>query len=108
MSGRGSSTLFTVGTLLRRAQDTGVSVRALVEGQWVEGVPVAADSMGVILDDAQGQTLVRTEAITAVKFQRSALEDQPPAHDPAPADEQIVWAQPAGNSHRLEASPRFH
>lgn len=103
MSGRGSSTLFTVGTLLRRAQDQGTSVRALVEGQWVEGVPVAADSMGVILDAPDGQTLVRTEAITAVQFQRGALEDPEPA--PAQhAEEQIVWAQPAGTTYRLEPS----
>lgn len=102
MSSRASSTLFTVGTLLRRAQDQGVSVRALIDGQWVAGVPVAADSMGVILDAPEGQTLVRTEAITAVQFQRGALEDPAPAQPHH--EEQIVWEQPAASSHRLEAS----
>ncbi|MGN0065858.1 MAG: hypothetical protein ACI379_16605 [Nocardioides sp.] len=102
MSGRASSTLFTVGTLLRRAQDQGVSVRALVEGQWVDGVPVAADSMGVILDAPDGQTLIRTEAITAVRFQRGALEDPVPTE--AHHEEQIVWAQPAGSSQLLETT----
>ena len=36
MSGKGS-TLFTVGTLLRHAQDAGAPVRLLVQGTWLDG-----------------------------------------------------------------------
>ncbi len=102
MSGRGTSTLFTVGTLLRRAQDKGISVRALIDGVWVEGVPVAADSMGVILDATQGQVLVRMDLISAVAFARDALEE--PVATPPHHEDEIVWAQPSGQgTHELRA-----
>ncbi len=70
-----SSTLFTVGTLLRSAQDAGASVRVLVSGTWLEGVIIGADGHGVILDDANGQqVLVRLDSIVAVSFSRSDID----------------------------------
>lgn len=79
-----SSTLFTVGTLLRHAQDAGAPVRLLVSGVWLDGVIAAADGLGVILDDGAGmQVLVRLDSILAVTFSRSHID-----HDAAGADEQ--------------------
>ena len=60
MSAKGS-TLFTVGTLLRHAQDAGAPVRLLVQGTWLDGRIVGADGLGVVLDDGNTQqVLVRS------------------------------------------------
>jgi sRNA-binding regulator protein Hfq len=76
-----TSTLFTVGTLLRHAQDAGAPVRVLVEGTWLDGRIVGADSHGVVLDDGNGQqVLVRLDAIIAVSFSRADIDD--PDADP--------------------------
>jgi len=76
-----TSTLFTVGTLLRHAQDAGAPVRVLVQGTWLDGRIVGADGHGVVLDDGQGQqALVRLEAIVAVSFSRHDIDD--PEADP--------------------------
>jgi hypothetical protein len=78
------STLFTVGTLLRHAQDAAAPVRVLVSGTWLDGVIVGADGLGVILDDGNGhQVLVRLDSIVAVSFSRSAIDGE----DPAPAEQ---------------------
>ncbi len=71
-----SSNLFTIGTLLRHAEDAGAPVRVLVSNTWVDGVVLGADSHGVILDDGNGhQTLVRLEVILAVSFSRAQIDD---------------------------------
>ncbi|QBX56845.1 hypothetical protein EXE58_16230 [Nocardioides seonyuensis] len=74
MSGRASSTLFTVGTLLRHAQDAGAAVRLLVSGVWLDGTIVGADGLGVVLDDGELQVLVRLDAIVAVSFSRAQID----------------------------------
>ena len=75
MSGK-TSTLFTVGTLLRHAQDAGAAVRVLVQGTWLDGRIIGADGHGVVLDDGNGQqVLVRLEAVTAVSFSRTDIDD---------------------------------
>ena len=71
-----SSTLFTVGTLLRHAQDAGAPVRLLVQGTWLDGRIVGADGHGVILDDGHAQqVLVRLDAILAVSFSRADIDE---------------------------------
>ena len=74
-----SSTLFTVGTLLRHAQDAAAPVRILVSGTWLDGVIVGADGLGVILDDGNGhQVLARLDSIVAVSFSRAAIDGEEP------------------------------
>lgn len=99
MSGK-TSTIFTVGTLLRHAQDAGAHVRVLVQGTWLEGRIIGADGHGVVLDDGQAQqVLVRLEAVVAVSFSRADIDD--PGAD---ADEQ---ARSHGRRRRdpIEAGP---
>ena len=63
------STIYSVGTLLSRAEGTGQQVRVLVEGNWLTGRPLSCDGYGAILDaDGEGQFLVRVEAISAVAY----------------------------------------
>ncbi len=84
MSGNNTSTLFTVGTLLRHAQDAGAPVRVLVQGTWLDGRIVGADGHGVVLDDDHGQqVLVRLEAVTAVSFCRTDIDDPPSSPEAA-------------------------
>ena len=71
-----SSTMFSVGTLLRRAEDTGTPVKILVEGYWLEGNVLGCDGLGAVLDDGAGsQSLVRLDQVAAVTFSRAAMED---------------------------------
>jgi len=71
-----SSSLFTVGTLLRHAEDAAAPVRVLVATTWVDGVVIGADGHGVIIDDGNGhQTLVKLDAIVAVSFSRAQIDD---------------------------------
>ena len=71
-----SSTLFSVGTLLRRAEDTGTPVKVLVEGHWLEGRVLGCDGLGAVLDDEAGnQSLVRLDQVAAVTFSRAAMEE---------------------------------
>jgi sRNA-binding regulator protein Hfq len=78
-----SSTLFTVGTLLRHAQEAGTPVRVLVQGQWLDGQVIGADGMGVILDDGGSQqVLVKLDQIVAVTFSQANIQghqDEPEA-----------------------------
>jgi hypothetical protein len=71
-----SSTMFSVGTLLRRAEDTGVEVKVLVQNSWLTGRVIGCDGLGAILDDGEGnQSLVRLDQVAAVTFSRAQMED---------------------------------
>jgi hypothetical protein len=63
-----SSTLYTIGTALRRAHDNHLPVTLLVEGQWLRGDVAAVDGHGVILElDEHEHSVVRLERISAVR-----------------------------------------
>ncbi len=104
MSGKGS-TLFTVGTLLRHAQDAGAAVRLLVHGTWLDGRIVGADGHGVVLDDGNSQqVLVRLDSIVAVSFSRADIDDPAGEAGGEAGDES---ARPHGRRRRdpIEAGP---
>jgi hypothetical protein len=70
-----SSAMFSVGTLLRHAEDKGAHVRVLVQGSWLEGRVIGCDGLGAVLDDGEGeQALVRLESVVAVKFVQAQME----------------------------------
>ena len=93
-----SSTLFTVGTLLRHAQDAGALVRVLVQGTWLDGRIVGADGLGVVLDDGNGQqVLARLDAISAVCFSRADID-----HDDTDMDS---WAHEHRRRDPIAAGP---
>ena len=77
-----SSTMFSVGTLLRHAQDTGAEVKALVQGHWLAGRVLGCDGLGAILDGGESQFLVRLDQVTAVEFSKARLDGD---LDPRPA-----------------------
>ena len=91
---RMTSTIFTVGTLLSRAQDAGVPVRVLVEGNWIAGTPVDSDGHGVVIDSPEGQVLVRMGAISAVAYAPDVVEDQEPPVDVTPASSEAASGDP--------------
>lgn len=64
----GSSTLYTIGTMLNRARDNGLEVDLLVAGQWLTGVVAAVDGYGVVLaSNDDRHAVIRLEAVSAVK-----------------------------------------
>jgi sRNA-binding regulator protein Hfq len=74
----GSSTIFTIGTALRRAEDNNLPVEALVHGQWLRGNVAGVDEQGVILSTHSEHAIVRLEAISAVRIPET-MEDAPVA-----------------------------
>jgi hypothetical protein len=64
-----SSTLYTIGTALRRAHDHDLRVVLLVESHWLSGRVAAVDGHGVILDlDEEGEhSVVKLDRIAAVR-----------------------------------------
>jgi len=96
-----TSTLFTVGTLLRHAQDAGAPVRVLVEGCWLDGRIVGADQHGVVLDDGNSQqVLVRLDSIVAVSFSRADIDAQD-----EPATDEDARAHGRRSREPIEAGP---
>lgn len=62
-----TSMLLTIGTALTRAHSEGSPVDLLVQGCWVSGRVVAADSQGVVLEDEGTHTVVRLDRIAVVR-----------------------------------------
>lgn len=96
------STMFTVGTLLRHAEDAGAPVRVLVGNTWIDGVVVGADGMGVVLDDGNAsQVLVRLESIVAVSFSRAHIDgdssSEPEAREGWGKPREPIEAGPVGS-----------
>jgi len=112
-----SSTMFSVGTLLRAAEDNGAEVRVLVQGAWLEGRVIGCDGMGAILDDGKGgQFLVRLDSVVAVCFSRAQMDGDEPVdarpryhggteRGPIPAGPITVPSPSTGEQHFLNAAP---
>ena len=74
------STLYTIGTALRHAQDAAVEVEVLVDGHWVGGVIRAVDGHGLVLAAGVDEhAVVRMDDISAVRVLREAPAGLAPA-----------------------------
>jgi hypothetical protein len=69
-----SSTMFTIGTALRRAEDNHLSVEVLVNGQWLHGNIAGLDGEGLVLSTHAEHAVVRLSAISAVRIPESMTE----------------------------------
>ena len=69
-----SSTLYTIGTALRRAHAGRLHVDLLVETHWLEGRVLAVDGHGVILEleESEIHSVVRLESVAAVRVHGTA------------------------------------
>jgi hypothetical protein len=72
------STLFTVGTALRRAESNHLPVEVLVHGQWLRGNVAGLDGQGVILSTHSEHSVVRLESVSAVRIPET-MTDAPVA-----------------------------
>ena len=63
-----TSTIYSMGTALDRAQANGLVVDVLVSGAWLSGRVIAADGHGVVLETSEHEHAVaRLDAISAVR-----------------------------------------
>jgi hypothetical protein len=70
-----TSMQYTIGTALSRAHEAGHCVEVLVDGHWLTGQVVAADGIGVVLENSESEhSIVRMERIAAVRVHSSAPE----------------------------------
>lgn len=90
-----TSTIYTIGTALTRAQGTGVGVDVLVTGQWLHGHVSAVDGHGLVLHgDDDVLSVLRMDSISAVQVRQAAAFE---AHGvvEAPREEATVHPMPA-------------
>jgi hypothetical protein len=73
-----SSTMFTVGTALRRAEDNHLPVEVLVHGEWLRGNVAGLDSEGVVLSTHTEHSVVRLGSISVVRIPET-MADAPAA-----------------------------
>jgi sRNA-binding regulator protein Hfq len=62
------STIFTIGTALRRAEANNLPVEVLVYGHWLRGTVAGVDGHGIILSTHSEHSVVRLESISAVRI----------------------------------------
>ncbi|MGA8992826.1 MAG: hypothetical protein WB441_00795 [Nocardioidaceae bacterium] len=82
------SVLYTVGTALNRAQQNGLTVQILVEGQWLRGQVAAVDGHGVVLADTDEHSVIKMGSVSAVRMFAAMPGDarpQQPGHTPITA-----------------------
>ena len=73
-----TSTIFTVGTALRRAESNHLPVEVLVGGSWLRGNVAGVDEQGVILTTHTEYSVVRLDAVSAVRIPET-MADRPSA-----------------------------
>ena len=97
-----SSTILTVGTALRHAQDGGVQVHVLVGGTWMTGLVIGVDGEGAVLETDDGDTtVVRIQAVTAVRVEQ-VIRQQPAE----PREEPAAPAAPSWHPESVGGRPR--
>jgi hypothetical protein len=62
------STIFTIGTALRRAESNNMPVEVLVQGHWLSGLVAGLDGHGLVLSTHTEHSVVRLESIIAVRI----------------------------------------
>jgi len=72
------STLYTIGTALRRAESSCLPVEVLVHGHWLSGNVAGVDGHGVILTTHLEHSVVRLEDISCVRIPEH-VQDSPVA-----------------------------
>jgi hypothetical protein len=72
------STIFTIGTALRRAENNHLPVEVLVQGHWLRGTVAGIDGHGLVLSTHSEHSVVRLESITAVRIPEN-VKDAPVA-----------------------------
>ncbi|HET7684470.1 MAG TPA: hypothetical protein VFK34_12470 [Marmoricola sp.] len=78
-----TSTIYSMGTALDRAQSMGIAVEVLVSGAWLTGLVVTTDGHGVVLAADEGEhSVVRLDAIQAVR-----VHSPMPGRKPIPAQQ---------------------
>ena len=93
-----SSQIFTIGTALRRAEDNGIPVEVLVQGQWLSGSVAGLDGDGlVLLTPEQIQCVVRNADISVVRLMARLPQDEAPVQPHATPYERVVRDTPAGH-----------
>lgn len=80
-----TSQIFTIGTALRRAEDNGVPVEVLVEGQWLRGDIAGLDGDGLVLvTPERTQCVVRNAHISVVRILANlSFDDEAPSEPQA-------------------------
>jgi hypothetical protein len=74
-----TSTIYTIGTALNRAQGSDVTVDVLVDGHWLHGHVTAVDGHGLVLHgDDDMLSVLRMDSITAVQVRQSSAFEQLP------------------------------
>ena len=68
------STLFTIGTALRRAETNHLPVEVLVQGHWLSGTVAGIDGHGLVLSTHSEHSVVRLESIIAVRIPENVQE----------------------------------
>ena len=101
-----TSTIYTIGTALTRAQGSDVSVDVLVNGSWLHGRVSAVDGHGLVLHgDDDVLSVLRMDSISAVQVRQAAAFE---AHGEveAPAQEATVHPMPSAGGAPNWAQPQ--
>ena len=101
-----TSTIYTIGAALTRAQGSDVSVDVLVNGSWLRGHVGAVDGHGLVLHgDDDVLSVLRMDSITAVQV-RQAAEFEAHGEVEAPAQEATVHPMPSAGGAPNWAQPQ--
>lgn len=98
-----ATTLFTVGTALRRAEDNGLPVEVLVQGHWLRGTVAGLDGQGVILSTHAEHSVVRLESISAVRVPETMADS--PSAEPFEQIQELTVAREEDGAFAMPGAP---